>query len=47
MGHHAGRAVGGWFLEAVIVIVIGLFAIDLVGGRFQQPWRRAGAPTGS
>jgi hypothetical protein len=32
-------AVGGWFLEAVIVI--GLFAIDLVTGRFLQHWRSA------
>ena len=30
-------AVGGWFLEAVIVI--GLFAVDLVTGRFLNHWR--------
>lgn len=34
-------AVGGWFLEAVIVI--GLFAIDIVTDRFLHHWRRAGA----
>ena len=32
-------AVGGWFLEAVIVI--GLFAIDLVTGRFLNHWKTA------
>src|ERR1019366_4845714 len=34
-------AIGGWFLEGVILL--GLFAIDLVTGRFVHHWRRAGA----
>jgi len=32
-------AVGGWFLE--IVIVIGLFAVDLVTSRFLHHWKTA------
>lgn len=31
-------AVGGWFLE--VVLIVGLFAIDLVTGRFLYHWRR-------
>ena len=34
-------AVGGWFMEAVVII--GLFAIDLVTGRFLHHWQRSGA----
>jgi len=34
-------AIGGWFLEAVLIV--GLFSIDIVTGRFLRHWRRAGA----
>ena len=34
-------AIGGWLLEAVLIV--GLFSIDVVTGRFMHHWRRAGA----
>ena len=34
-------AVGGWLLEAVLIV--GLFSIDIVTGRFLHHWRRTGA----
>jgi hypothetical protein len=34
-------AIGGWLLEAVLIV--GLFSIDVVTGRFLHHWRRAGA----
>ena len=33
-------AIGGWLLEAVLIV--GLFSIDVVTGRFLHHWRRAG-----
>jgi hypothetical protein len=34
-------AIGGWLLDAVLIV--GLFSIDVVTGRFLHHWRRAGA----
>ena len=34
-------AIGGWLLEAVLIV--GLFSIDIVTGRFLHHWRRTGA----
>jgi hypothetical protein len=34
-------AIGGWLLEAVLIV--NLFSIDVVTGRFLHHWRRAGA----
>ena len=33
-------AIGGWLLEAVLIV--GLFSIDVVTGRFLHHWRRTG-----